>query len=127
MILLYTAIYSIVLAWLNSVPVRSQIRDGAKKWESNEFHQANAVVKTMWAVGYTWFAHLPWLMVIILWLVQWLCFDPALNLWIGHKWHYIGETAKTDRLLRSTFGNRAGQIKALIVTSAIIILFIILY
>lgn len=117
---LLTVAFAVACAWLNSVPVNGMIRYGAKKWESSEFHQANAVVKSFWALTLTLLVtgdllHKA-LFAIILWLVQWLVFDPVLNIFIHHKWDYLGETSWLDRTVKN------GRIKAAEVLAVIIAL-----
>lgn len=120
-----TAFFALALAWLNSVPVRKMIYAGAKHWESSEFHQANALVKTLWAflaVFTRWvYSGRPvrWqdaVVFVLLWLIQWLVFDPVLNLWIDKKWYYLGTTARLDRMVKN------GKIKAVVVLLIIVVL-----
>ena len=115
-----TAFFAIALAWLNSVPVNGMIKHGARRWESSEFHQANAIVKLFWAltlaylVGGTLLEKS--LFALLLLFIQWLVFDPVLNVFINKPWYYLGKTAVLDKLVKN------GKVKAAVVLALIIAL-----
>lgn len=44
--------------------------------------------------------------------VYWLTFDPVFALTIDQAWHYLGNTAGSDKGLGKLLGKNAGQIKA---------------
>lgn len=95
---------------------------GASIKEEKEFHKANAVVKILFcaicAIIVQRFIALP-----ILLLIQWIVFDIALNIFLKKdNFLYVGETAKTDKLLRKYLGDYAGLIKTLVVASVILVI-----
>ena len=114
---LLAVIFGLSLAYVNSVPVNLMIRYGVKLWESNEFHNANYILKLIIAVtvcayhdGISFIA-LADLTLMGMWL--WLSFDIFLNMFIHHEWDYIGTTSKIDLWLTNKFRKRAGELKAL--------------
>jgi hypothetical protein len=122
LIQLFTVVVAIALAWANKIPCRKMIDYGASLNEEKEFHRANAVVKILFAAVCAYSVH-SLLMFLLLLLILWLIFDIALNLFLKKDWHYTGDTAKSDKLLRRAFGEEtAGLWKMLFVSSAILII-----
>lgn len=68
----------------------------------------------------------PWVwmlpMIIINGLIYFIIFTINYNICIGKKWDYIGNTAKTDIMIRKYFGKKGMRIA--IILSSIIILII---
>lgn len=53
-------------------------------------------------------------------------FDPILNISIGREWHYLGTTAKSDRIIRKISPRKPGMV-SLITESILFIISIIVY
>ena len=115
-----TVFFAIACAWLNKWPVVTFRYYGLSKDGEKDFHAANAVVKVLWAVVLVAFLWQTWgtkiLLAIILLLIQWLVFDIALNLFTGKSWHYLGQTARLDKLVKN------GKVKAAVVLALVIAL-----
>jgi hypothetical protein len=115
---LLAVVFGMLLAYLNSVPVNAMIRNGAKLWESREFHNANYAIKTLIGIVVSFYADGISFMALIdlvlmgAWL--WVSFDIVLNLFIHHEWDYIGTTSKVDYWLTDKFRKKAGVIKTII-------------
>lgn len=115
------ALFALALAWLNKWPVLKFRESGCTIRGEKQFHAANALVKILWAVGNMSNSNvtsvLPRLYLFaVLLLVQWLVFDPALNVFTGKPWHYLGQTARLDKLVRN------GKAKAAVVLVLLIAL-----
>lgn len=117
---IFTILFSIALAWVNKIPCRKMIDFGASLSEEREFHRANAVIKIVFAAIVSKGVVLPFIAIM---LIQWIVFDVALNVFLKKdNILYVGETAKTDKLLRKYLGGDvAGLWKVIIVTSLILI------
>lgn len=122
---LLTVAFAIALAWLNKWPVRLMRWYGMPLKKSEmEFHAANAAVKVLWAVAIIISSNsvkLKWsnsttLEILLLLIIQWLVFDPALNLFTGKRWDYLGQTAWLDKLVKN------GKVKAVALVVVIIAL-----
>lgn len=124
---LYTVIFAAALAWLNKIPCRKMADFGASIREEKEFHRANAVVKILFG-GFVTIQHSKGvvdalLLLFVLLLIMWVVFDAVLGYLLHGKWYYIGNTAKTDKLLIKWLGKKnAGKMKALIVCCIILAL-----
>lgn len=106
---------------------------GASRKEEKEFHKASAVVKIVWAVSWSVYLfplnesygsfHNSNVALVLLLLIQWTVFDIALNVFLKKEnILYVGETAKTDKLLRKYLGEYAGLVKLLVVSSVILVI-----
>jgi hypothetical protein len=126
---LFTAVFAVCFAWYSKIPVLKMINNGASLAEEKEFHTASAACRVIFicaisaATAATWFTLI--YNIVLLGLVQWLLFDIALNIALNDpakKWHYIGNTARLDRLLREVYDEDAGKWKAALVLAVIIML-----
>ena len=115
-----TVFFAIACAWLNKWPVVTFRYHGLSKDGEKDFHAANGFVKVLWAfvievllTGPYW--HKVQFFFLLL-LIQWLVFDIALNLFTGKSWHYLGQTAWLDKLVKN------GKVKAAVVLALIIAL-----
>lgn len=112
---LYTIVFAAALAWLNKIPCQKMIDFGASIREEKEFHKVNAIVKVLFAAGLV-FYHFPdvtkmILLFFLLLIISWVVFDCVLGKLLHNEWFYIGDTAKTDKLLNEVFGEQAGLMK----------------
>lgn len=125
-----TILFSIACAWLNKIPVRKMIDYGASLSEERQFHRANAAIKVLFsAICCYHFVDVTNMVLCFLTvsLIQWAVFDPALNLFVGKKWHYIGTTASIDKRLNRLFPHDAGEAKAFICLGLILLLNIVIH
>jgi hypothetical protein len=141
LIQIFTVLVAIALAWANKRPVLKMIDFGASLNEEKEFHAANAAVKILFAISLTFNSGLSCVLSCVfflnLLLIQWLVFDIALNAFLKKdNWLYIGETATIDKALRfgitihlktkkiliPGFGDLAGLIKLLVVSSILLVI-----
>lgn len=137
---LITIFTAIILAWQNKWPVYKFREAGANEQMEEDFHEANAWIKGIFAFNIAalnasiriifetahWYDFFVFFLLYI--LILWFVFDIALNVFVDgwKKWAYLGKTAKTDRLLRfgttvkvfnwkikiPGLGDNAGKIKA---------------
>jgi hypothetical protein len=129
---LFTLLFAVTFAWYSKIPVTKMINNGASLSEEKEFHNASAACRVLFVVTVsavtagTFWAFLFYL--CLLGLVQWFAFDIALNIALnlpGKPWHYIGTTARLDRLLREVYDEDAGKWKAAIVGAVLLFINII--
>jgi hypothetical protein len=126
---IYTALFAIALAYLNRVPCKKMMNYGASIREEKEWHRANAIIKLLWVLIWPLILLITGnglvqcsLVFLSLHLVLWLVFDCALGWLLLDDPFYVGNTAKTDRLLRKVFKEEAGLWKLLIVSSVILVI-----
>lgn len=117
---LITIGFNIFLAENQSSAV-TRMRDyGAERKEEKRFHLSSFMIRFMFcgvAASYAFLLGVNgWAVLLLLGLLSWLVFDLALNVFTGKKWHYLGDTAFLDRLVRN------GKLKAAIVALFILIL-----
>lgn len=126
---LYTVFVAAALAYLNRVPCKKMMNYGASLNEEKEFHRANAILKLllilvwpviMLLVGRDVIECL--LVFLVLHLEMWIVFDCVLGQLLLKDPFYIGNTAKTDKLLRQWFKDYAGLVKILVVSSAVLVI-----
>jgi hypothetical protein len=116
---LTTILFSLLTAWVNKIPVIKMRDFGASIREEKAFHRANLFLKGFWVLVSLYLVpHV--LTVPLVCLIQWVVFDIALNLMTGKEWDYVGETAKSDKWLRSI--ELSGEDKTLFSCCAILVL-----
>jgi hypothetical protein len=120
---------SLSMAYFNMIPVRKMREHGASIQEEKEYHAANFSVLGWLNIALTFsFKEWEWIAAVLLAaLWQWMTFDICLNIFTDKSGFYVGETAKTDKLLRKHLGRYAGQIKAGVCLIVIIALNILYY
>jgi hypothetical protein len=134
----FTIIFAIVLALKDKWPVIKFADSGASKQMLDEFHDAGAMTRIMFAFALSasatiilflldrgeWYFFFLFFFLLMLWM--WLVFDIALNKFRGKKTFYVGNEADLDKLQRK-LGRYAGQIKAGVCLIVIIALNILYY
>ena len=116
---LYSILFAVAFAYANKTPCEKFRWYGTSIKEDKTFHRANLIIKILVALIISHFSILPF---VLSGLYQWVIFDIALNLFIGNKWFYVGETAKTDKVLRKAFGDYSGLVKILVASTAILVI-----
>lgn len=120
---------SLSMSFLNMIPVRKMRDFGASSQEEKEYHAANLSVLAWLNMAMT-FGYRGWewiFAVVVTALIQWLIFDISLNLLTDKPGYYVGETAKTDKMLMKYLGPQAGKIKAGVCLALIILLNVLYY